>query len=269
MDIKEYISSGIIEAYVMNLASEEEVSILMCISQHNTEVAQAILEAQIMLEDFATAQAISPPAELKEMIWDKVSDQSIHRTTTIGNKNELPVESSISAPPSRNFTMRNWSIAASILLVLSIGVNIYYHKKNTANKNLLAQSVSKQESTQKTLQNIKEKWDMLQNPAIKTIILAGVEQHPQLKAYVFWNTVTSELYLSLENLPPVPEGMQYQLWAMVDGKPVDAGIFPLEQTDQISTMKQISKAQAFAITLETKGGNPTPNLTQLFVIGNI
>lgn len=267
MDIKEYISSGIIEAYVLNLASEEEVSILMCISKHNSEVQQAILEAQETLEDFASVQAMSPPAELKSMIWVKISDQVNHPVIPIEKTEGLIVESPL-PPAVRKLGMRNWSIAASILLALSIGANIYYLNKNTVNQNLLEQSVSKQESTQKALLSLEEKWAMLQDPAFKTITLAGVEQHPKLKAHVFWNTSTTDVYLSLENLPPAPEGMQYQLWAIVDGKPVDAGVFPLDHNDRITNMNQIPKAQAFAITLETKGGSPTPNLSQLYVMGN-
>lgn len=267
MDIKEYISSGIIEAYVLNLASEEEVSVLMCISKHNSEVQQAILEAQETIENFATVQAMSPPADLKSMIWLKISDQPNHPVAPIEKAEKLIIKSPLPSS-ERNLTMRNWSIAATILLALSIGTNIYYHNKNTVNQNLLAQSVSKQESTQKSFLIIQEKWAMLQDPAIKTITLAGVEQHPKLKAHVFWNTNTTDVYLSLENLPAAPEGMQYQLWAIVDGKPVDAGVFPLDHTDRITSMNQIPKAQAFAITLETKGGNPTPNLTQLYVMGN-
>ncbi|MEN5055900.1 anti-sigma factor [Sphingobacterium kitahiroshimense] len=268
MDIKEYISSGIIEAYVLNLASEEEVSVLMCISKHNSEVQQAILEAQETLEDFATVQAMSPPAELKSIIWNKISDQANHPIVSVEKTEELIPQSALPSPV-RKFSTSNWSIAASILLAISIGANIYFHNKTTVNQNLLEQSVSKQESTQKALLSLEEKWAMLQDPAIKTITLAGVEQHPKLKAHVFWNTNTTDVYLSLENLPPAPEGMQYQLWAIVDGKPVDAGVFPLDHTDQITSMNQIPKAQAFAITLETKGGNPTPNLTQLYVMGNI
>ncbi|NJI74843.1 anti-sigma factor [Sphingobacterium kitahiroshimense] len=267
MDIKEYISSGIIEAYVLNLASEEEVSVLMCISKHNTEVQQAILEAQETLEDFATVQAMSPPVELKSVIWGKISDQANHPIVSAEKTEELIPRSALPSPV-RKFSTSNWSIAASILLALSIGANIYFHNKTTVNQNLLEQSVSKQESTQKALLSLEEKWAILQDPVIKTITLAGVEQHPKLKAHVFWNTNTTDVYLSLENLPPAPEGMQYQLWAIVDGKPVDAGVFPLDHTDQITSMNQIPKAQAFAITLETKGGNPTPNLSQLYVMGN-
>jgi len=31
----------------------------------------------------------------------------------------------------------------------------------------------------------------------------------------------------------------------------------------------IRNPQAFAVTLETKGGNPLPNLDELYVIGNV
>lgn len=267
MDIKEYISSGIIEAYVLNLATEEEVSVLMCISKHNTEVQQAILEAQETLEDFATVQAMSPPAELRTTIWDTLSKQAEHPTAPIKHEEEIRVHPTQTSS-TRTLSLRNWTIAASVLLAVSFGANIFYHYKNTANQDLLTQTLAQQESTQKVLENVQEKWKMLQDPAIKTITLAGVEQHPQLKAHVFWNTSTTDVYLSLENLPAAPEGMQYQLWAIVDGKPVDAGVLPLNQTDQVTSMRQIPQAQAFAITLETKGGNPTPNLTQLYVMGN-
>jgi anti-sigma-K factor RskA len=32
---------------------------------------------------------------------------------------------------------------------------------------------------------------------------------------------------------------------------------------------EMDNIQAFAITLEKKGGSPTPNLDQLYVIGNL
>lgn len=269
MDIKEYISSGIIEAYVMGLATEEEVSILMCIRKHNTEVEQAILEAQRTLEDFATVHAVPPPSDLKATIWATLSQQPSDITPPLLHTNEADTQQIIKNRPAPSLVTRNLAIAASVLLALSLGTNAYLHYQSKSDKDILAQTVAQNKSTQATLEALQNKWKMLQDPAIKTIALAGVEQHPNLKAHVFWNTKTTDVFLSLENLPAAPEGMQYQLWAIVDGKPVNAGIFPLGQTDHISTMHQIPKAQAFAVTLETKGGNPTPNLAQLYVIGNI
>jgi anti-sigma-K factor RskA len=54
---------------------------------------------------------------------------------------------------------------------------------------------------------------------------------------------------------------------LVDGKPVDAGL--LEDCNGVCKLKNIPKAQAFAITLEDKGGSASPHLDQLYVIGNV
>ncbi|ULT23339.1 anti-sigma factor [Sphingobacterium sp. E70] len=78
------------------------------------------------------------------------------------------------------------------------------------------------------------------------------------------------MYLNLEQMPVAPKGKQYQLWAMVDGKPVNAGVFPLDaKVDGTSKMLDIPKAQAFAITLEDEGGKDVPTLSELYVMGGI
>jgi anti-sigma-K factor RskA len=57
---------------------------------------------------------------------------------------------------------------------------------------------------------------------------------------------------------------------MVDGKPVNAGVFPLDSKgDTASKMLDIPQAQAFAITLEDEGGKDAPTLSALCVMGSI
>jgi anti-sigma-K factor RskA len=53
----------------------------------------------------------------------------------------------------------------------------------------------------------------------------------------------------------------------VNGKPEDAGL--MSNCDGVCKMKNIPKAEAFAITLEKKGGSPTPNLASMFVMGKV
>jgi anti-sigma-K factor RskA len=100
---------------------------------------------------------------------------------------------------------------------------------------------------------------------IKMPGVPGKEGH---MATVFWQTRTKDVYVMPNKLPAPAEDRQYQLWAMVKGKPVDAGML---DPDCISVckMKNIPEAEAFAITLEKKGGSPTPNMEQLFVMGKI
>jgi anti-sigma-K factor RskA len=62
-------------------------------------------------------------------------------------------------------------------------------------------------------------------------------------------------------LPDPPTDKQYQLWALLDGKPVDAGTFNVNSDSiQLQEVRNIANAQAFAITLEHKGGVRSPTL---------
>ncbi|MGJ1386802.1 anti-sigma factor [Sphingobacterium spiritivorum] len=285
MDIKEYISSGIIEAYVMGLASEEEVSILECVRKNNAEVEQAILEAQQTLEEFATVHAMPPPAGLKTAIWDKISAQEstdsdnekIVPFISQAEENPQPVEQKSEEDPriknldrvQSSRTMSRIAVAASLISVCSLLGNLYLHNKSKENESQLAKVAAENNVNQQALASLQDKWKMVYDPHMKTITLAGVENHPDLKALVFWDSKSKNVYLSMENMPAAPEGMQYQLWAIVDGKPVDAGVFPQDKAADVNMMSTIPSAQAFAITLEKQGGSPTPTMSQMYVMGNI
>jgi anti-sigma-K factor RskA len=76
--------------------------------------------------------------------------------------------------------------------------------------------------------------------------------------------------VSATNLEILDSSLDYQLWAIVDGKPVDAGI--LKTTDVYALpqkMISFSSAQAFAITIENKGGSEVPTLDKMVALGGV
>jgi anti-sigma-K factor RskA len=76
------------------------------------------------------------------------------------------------------------------------------------------------------------------------------------------------VYLLVNNLPKPANDKQYQLWAFIDGKPVDMGLLDLsEKPLQLYRMKNAQTAQAFAITLEKRGNGPIPH-GAVYVKGN-
>jgi len=79
------------------------------------------------------------------------------------------------------------------------------------------------------------------------------------------------VYLDVQQLPSLPAGKQYQLWALDKGKPVDAGVLAANTAagDSIQQMKNIASAQAFAMTVEPTGGSAGPTLATMTVIGNM
>lgn len=61
MEIKEYIESGALEAYVMGSASDLEIEELLSLKAQYPEVKEALTEVEEDLERIARNMAISPP----------------------------------------------------------------------------------------------------------------------------------------------------------------------------------------------------------------
>jgi anti-sigma-K factor RskA len=61
-------------------------------------------------------------------------------------------------------------------------------------------------------------------------------------------------------MPQPPSDKQYQLWAIFKGQPINLGSMEITQKRLLYAMKNVQKAEAFAISVEPKGSNPeTPS----------
>lgn len=260
MDIKEYIQSGIVESYVMGLADPEEKASMENAMRQYPEVREAVEAFELLLEKQTIEQAVEPPLYLKDKIKETIFTREISGSET---------------PVLNRFT--NWKyrfVAAAALLVGSLVLNYFLYQNSqyfkeqyyalVGEKQLIASNVINLNNKINTLE---ESLVLLQTPGLKQINLAGVKGQEQAAAVVYWKPESGEVYLLPSGLSPLEEGLDYQLWAIVDGKPVDAGV--IGDCGVVCAMKPIPQAQAFAITVEEKGGKPTPNLEQLRVMGEV
>jgi anti-sigma-K factor RskA len=99
---------------------------------------------------------------------------------------------------------------------------------------------------------------MLESPTVKMASLQSMPLAPGASAKIFWDTTSKDVYLMIHNLPEPATDKQYQLWALINNQPVDLGVFELRQKSLMVKMKNAQEAQAFAITLEPKGGSSAP-----------
>ncbi|MCY0971090.1 anti-sigma factor [Chryseobacterium wangxinyae] len=274
MNSKEYISSGILESYILGHASPEEAGILECVMKNNAEVKEAFEEAQKTFEMLATVQAVTPPEDLKSKIWAKIQqEQPVEEQKPViplqNNIQKIDLEEKNQVVKSdKTSGWRNFAIAASLLFLLSTGVNLYWMNSQSEIDKQLVKMESDKKMNQVAMQNMQQKLDVFANPDMKKVVLAGVEKHPEAKATVLWDSASKDIYLSANSLPKAPEGMQYQLWAIADGKPVSAGMYT-EDVDSRIAISNITNAQAFAITLEKKGGSEVPTMENMYVMGGV
>lgn len=269
MNTKEYISSGIIESYILGLASAEEAGILECVMKNNAEVKAAFDEAQKTLEDLATAQAVTPPTDLKSKIWNKIQqEQTAEEKQTVFAADIPAARPQEEIKIQGNSNWKTFAIAASVLFLISIAGNLFWMNEQAQTKKEIAGIQAEKRTQDFAMEKMNRKMEMVSNPDMKMVMLKGVEKHTDSKAMVFWDTKTKAVYLDAEKLPKAPEGMQYQLWAIEDGKPVNAGMYTEEKDSKIA-LANIPKAQAFAITLEKQGGSPIPTMENMYVMGEI
>ncbi len=101
--------------------------------------------------------------------------------------------------------------------------------------------------------------------------MQGTQKAPGAFANVYWDSTTKDVYLLINNMPQPVSEHQYQLWALINGKPVDLGVveYSLWQKNLLVRMKNVQKAEAFAITLEPKGGSENPTMDEMYVMGKL
>lgn len=269
MNIKEYIESGILESYVLGVATAGESAEVERLILEYPVIQQELDAIRNSLETYALQYEKEPPAFLKNKIMESLFSeqegvyntqtgsipQPVTETTESREVISLNQNTQSSAPQRSIFKMA----ASWVLLALSISANIWFFKnwKNSEEKVLALESqnqvLAKEGQTLKA--SYQEEVAILQNPDVKIIQLSGQPVAPQAKALIYFDKTKQEVYLSALSLPEVPQGKQYQLWAIVDGKPVDAGM--INSKGNILKMKSFSNAVAFAISLEDTGGSTT------------
>lgn len=271
MDIQAYIQSGILESYVLGLTSAEENAEVERLFDQYFEVRQAIDEFALSIENQAFENKITPPGELKAEILAAVRNEISFVNN--GTEEEGFQPTGLVVPFDY---MRRWRMiaAASVMLfIVSAALNYYlynkYNNKSEAYEQLLAQSQTLEANNQLYQTQVKD-WQsaaaMMGDTAMATVKMRSPKGKDDA-ATVFWNTKSKDVFVMVNKLPEPRRGKQYQLWAIVDGKPVDAGVLD-PGCNSVCKMKNIPRAQAFAITLEKEGGSAVPNLKALFVMGN-
>lgn len=258
MNIEAYISSGILEAYALGEISSSEREEVERYLKEYPELKNELILVEKTMEAFVMKAAVQPNASVRKSIMDKVERKA----------------AKVIALPSTS--VWRYATAASIALALltSFMAYHYYGKwEQTSSElgNLIAQNQQIAQDynvVNQKLDKIQNDFSIIENTAYTKIVMRGTTNAPEAMASVYWNAGSQEVYLSIQNLKTLAESNQFQLWAIVEGKPVDAGVFDAH-IEGLHRMKPIAGAVAFAVTIEPRGGKLTPTLETMQVMGTI
>jgi Anti-sigma-K factor rskA len=276
LEIKEIISSGLLELYVAGLASEAESRQVEQWAAAYPAVREELDAIEAALETYATANAVQPADHVKNKVMAGIAAAAGNKTAAPDilvngnqiNRGKAPVVA----------IWKRMAAASVILLAGSVIWSILLINKNKSKEKELAAARTEINNSQAALQKLQQAHlvqhhdmeEMLSGNVVKVVLQKTANAPDGCTAAVFWNKKTGEVYIDPCRMAKVQAGKTYQLWAIVDGKPVDAGIVKTgspEEKYSIQKMKRFDKAEGFAVTLEKEGGSAVPTLEQTYVTG--
>ena len=271
-DIKAYIESGILELYVLGDLSPAERAQVEAMAQKHPAIRAELDEIEHSLQLYAEENAVEPSEELRSRVLNSLvvnlADDRTFATATAASINDDDI---IPISRTRSNTFFKYAFAACLaLLIISIIALISVYKKLQVSNNLVASLQSQNQRFASQTSLMEQELGVFHDPSFKMLKLQGTSKSPSSKLVVAWSPVKKKVMIDMTdaNMPVNDNDHQYQLWALVAGKPVDLGVFNADTTSKgMKEMKPVASADAFAVTLEPRGGSQTPTMDQMMVIG--
>ena len=275
-EVKAYIESGILELYVLGQLSAIESREVEEMANKYPEIKAEILAIELAMENYALENSIEPSVQSEEKLFAALDIKEPAQIVT--EPKIVPLYDTINDGKVRR--LRYALVACSILLVISLGALFSAHNELkeanfqianlSADKEKFASTASKLEFENAGMEN---RIAMTETEEWTTVKLLGVKNSPQAKMLVYWNKTNKNILINYAamDLPKTDQSHEYQLWALVDGKPVSLGVFGSNESakEAVLQMETITKAQAFAVTIEPTGGSVNPTMEKMVVMGAI
>lgn len=276
VDINEYIASGILESVTLGLASPQEVQEVACLSKIYPEIQAEFIRVQKRCEEMMLENAQAPDSAIRASILKTIAE----------TPQEKPVEKiqetkiiPLNTIPEIKGVNPMWKMMAAASLILTLGIGALWFISNREVKRLdsaLANMENEHLKDSQVLQalvlekdHLKTVQEVLAEQSTRTVMMKGTAKEPDAAVKIMWSTDMKKAVMHAEKITPPPADMQYQLWVIADGKPVSVGLFNYDEVEQMTDPFDVNAQNitAFAITLEKRGGSPTPTMENMVVMG--
>lgn len=263
------------EAYLLGALDETERAAVEANMAQYPEIAAEAAAIEEGLLGYAQLAAEEPPAFLQDTIWTAIRQQAPAAPVATDIHPQI-----IPLGRERSANIRWQRAAVWIALIGSLLTNflLWFERGEQQNRQLAMQQQAdslgrQQRHMDSILSAYRHERDMILDPDMQTVVMRPMKPGEKMGGMIYINKQKGDMYLSLHNMPEPPRGMQYQLWVIRDGKPVDMGVIPNNMAGK-GGMEKMSKGvtgsgEAFAISLEKEGGSPTPTMEEIKVMGKV
>jgi anti-sigma-K factor RskA len=204
------------------------------------------------------SQPLEPSADLRERIFQRLRDEK----TKAGVARVIPL------PQARRRIKRLprfVAIAAALIFVALLSGLIILWRENRAASVEIARLAAQINNSRDELNQQREILGLLTRAGTRMAELAGTKDAPAAHGVLAFDNQSGSAVLVAQDLPPAPAGKVYQLWFIVNAKPLPGSVFKIDAAGNAVMHDQIPHAAlnsaVFAVTLEPQGGVTSPTGT--------
>tara|TARA_R100001143_G_scaffold63593_1_gene73110 strand:- start:21915 stop:22712 length:798 start_codon:yes stop_codon:yes gene_type:complete len=248
--------------YVLDALSDEEVKEFEnMLKNASPEQRDLLAKMERVRDEFPLmTEPVAPSASVEEKLFADLASRKKPLGSTQGSDDKVA---------GRIIPLWAYKAAAALFLIGSL--TLAWMNAD------LTDRVSEQEAVITELQSEMERQDRLLDVLaareVKLVMMGGLDPSPDGYGKILWDPENRQAVLQLANLPAPDENRDYQLWLIKDGEnPISAGVFNFDQSAndlffQVENLEEPSPvSNAFAVTLEPKGGVPQPT-GDMFLLG--
>lgn len=248
--------------YVLDALSDKEVIEFENMLQNaSPEEKNLLAKMEQVRDEFPLmTESVAPSAAVEDRIFANIASQQKSETSQHVTDDKIA---------GRIIPVWAYKAAAALFLIGSLTL-VWMNSD-------LTETVSEQGAVITQLQSELEKQDRLLDVLaareVTLVMMGGLDPSPDGYGKILWDPENRQAVLQLANLPVPEADKDYQLWLIKDGEnPISAGVFNFDQSasDLFFKVEQLEEpspvSNAFAVTLEPKGGVPQPT-GDMFLLG--
>lgn len=280
MTSQELINSGKLELYVLGELSETDAHEIEIASAGSPDVNEEIRTLQNALRKYVMCFEKTPPLGYKRQVLEDLARQKEEAQTEEDSKKivkEKVEKFEISEEKTRASNILLPIFIVTSVISLLAAAFFAYRMKNANNDlvNLNSDNSQVKESSLKEketlLHEMVEVKSELQSALLSVEVLKDsnftkvqmISPDGTIKVPLYWNKLNGDLFIDGASLPSLTEDKTYQLWAIYEGVPNNSG-FVVDQVRYLQKMAGVSKAEAFSLTVESKGNNTDPSFENIY-----
>jgi len=244
MTVEQIRQSGVLELYVLGDLDMHDNSMIRAYLNLFPELKADLYDIENTFYRYAKAHAIIAPSDLIQQIFKNVT--------------KAPSDSKSIRPPALILGIS----ALLLLLGLVIFLVISNQKRKNLNQSALITLGEKCDENKQDLQERITLYRALNDKSNQVIQVQATEKYQGTKMIFNTNQETKRNFIQFQFLPRINNNQSYQLWSLKDGAdPIPLDVF--EDTADLLEVIYAAGTNAYAITIEPRGGQKSPTLENL------